>query len=324
MVEVEWDTMVNKQAVALTAGEPTFDIVDCGSFMLPEYVPGGMYEDISDLFPPEVKAKYMDGMIDSVTVDGKVYAAALAPLDRKHASFVSQGGASFGLPAAWEGKTDGSAEGNPAMADGKPVWRLDQVWPANPEAVASYRPLVWRNGWWVAPGDGFGGQPKAELKDRGVRLEFRAKHGKPAAERICGAIERSKPEMRVKFILMNSSGVGNVDGSDEHLRSVGQHIVLWLLEVLLPPMKDNIRASHYFSLEVGEDNPYVEWCTVRPDSLIDEAVTEYELYPGLIKGLFEPSKTSRANVAHFMCELLDAETWQKWKFKLPYIINKNQ
>ena len=77
LVEVEWDTMVNKQAVALTAGEPTFDIVDCGSFMLPEYVPGGMYEDISDLFPPDVKATYMDGMIDSVTVDGKVYAAPL-------------------------------------------------------------------------------------------------------------------------------------------------------------------------------------------------------------------------------------------------------
>lgn len=77
LVEVEWDTMVNKQAVALTAGEPTFDIVDCGSFMLPEYVPGGLYEDISDLFPPDVKATYMDGMIDSVTVDGKVYAAPL-------------------------------------------------------------------------------------------------------------------------------------------------------------------------------------------------------------------------------------------------------
>ncbi len=77
LVEVEWDTMVNKQAVALTAGEPTFDIVDCGSFMLPEYVPGGMYDDISDLFPPDVKARYMEDMIDSVTVDGKVYAAPL-------------------------------------------------------------------------------------------------------------------------------------------------------------------------------------------------------------------------------------------------------
>jgi len=77
MIEVEWDTMVNKQAVALTAGEPTYDIVDCGSFMLPEYVPGGMYDDISDLFPPERKKLYMDGIVEAVTVDGKVYAAPL-------------------------------------------------------------------------------------------------------------------------------------------------------------------------------------------------------------------------------------------------------
>ena len=77
LVELEWDAMVNKQAVALTANEPTFDIVDCGSFMLPEYVPSGRYADISDLFPPDVKAKYMPGMIESVTIDGKVYAAPL-------------------------------------------------------------------------------------------------------------------------------------------------------------------------------------------------------------------------------------------------------
>lgn len=45
--------MVNKQAVALAANEPTYDVVDCGSFMLPEYVPGGKYADISDYFTPE-------------------------------------------------------------------------------------------------------------------------------------------------------------------------------------------------------------------------------------------------------------------------------
>ena len=39
-------------------------------------------------------------------------------------------------PATWKGKTDGTAKGNPAMADGKPVWRLDQVWPPKPDAVA--------------------------------------------------------------------------------------------------------------------------------------------------------------------------------------------
>lgn len=77
LIEVEWDTMVNKQAVALTAREPTYDIVDCGSFMLPEYVPSGLYDDISDLFPPDVKEKYMEGMVEAVTIDGKVYAAPL-------------------------------------------------------------------------------------------------------------------------------------------------------------------------------------------------------------------------------------------------------
>lgn len=77
LVEVEWDTMVNKQSVALTANEPTFDIVDCGSFMLPEYVPGGKYSDISDMFTAADKAKFMEGMIDAVTIGGKVYAAPL-------------------------------------------------------------------------------------------------------------------------------------------------------------------------------------------------------------------------------------------------------
>jgi hypothetical protein len=34
----------------------------------------------------------------------------------------------------------------------------------------------------------FGDQPKAEMKDRGIRLEFRARHGDPPAERICGLV----------------------------------------------------------------------------------------------------------------------------------------
>jgi nucleoside-diphosphate-sugar epimerase len=171
---------------------------------------------------------------------------------------------------------------------------------------------------------------EAVIQCLGHNITLKGMYGRPrdlctqTARRICGAIEEARPETPIKFILMNTCGVGNVDGSDEHVRSVAQNTVLWLLKVLLPPMKDNIRASHYLSLEVGEKNQYVEWCTVRPDTLIDEDVTKYDLHPGLTQGLFKPAKTSRANVAHFMCELLDAETWQKWKFKLPYIINENQ
>ena len=77
LVEVEWDAMVNKQAVALKAKEPTYDIVDCGSFMLPEYVPGGLYADISDMYTPAERARFMDGMLDGVTIGGKLYAAPL-------------------------------------------------------------------------------------------------------------------------------------------------------------------------------------------------------------------------------------------------------
>ena len=77
LVEVEWDAMVNKQAVALKAKEPTYDIVDCGSFMLPEYVPGGFYADISDMYTPAERAKFMDGMLEGVTIGGKLYAAPL-------------------------------------------------------------------------------------------------------------------------------------------------------------------------------------------------------------------------------------------------------
>jgi multiple sugar transport system substrate-binding protein len=77
LIEVEWDSMVNKQAVALAANEPTYDVVDCGSFMLPEYVPGGKYADISDYFTAEEKARFMEGMVEAVTLNGKTYAVPL-------------------------------------------------------------------------------------------------------------------------------------------------------------------------------------------------------------------------------------------------------
>jgi len=171
---------------------------------------------------------------------------------------------------------------------------------------------------------------EAVIQCLGHNITLMGMYGRPrdlctqASRRICSAIEKTKPEAPVKYILMNTCGVGNADGSDEHVRSMAQNVLLWLLTVLLPPMKDNVEASHYFSLDVGQNNQYLEWCTVRPDTLIDDDVSEYELHPGLIQGLFDTSKTSRANVALFMCELLDSDTWQKWKFKLPYIINKHQ
>lgn len=108
----------------------------------------------------------------------------LAPLDRKNASFVSAG--SFRLPPTWEGAKIETSEGNPALANGKPIWQLNQIWPPDPTKNENYRPLIWRNGWWVTQGNDFGGQPKVEMRDSAIRMEFRAAHGEPRAERIAG------------------------------------------------------------------------------------------------------------------------------------------
>ena len=64
---------------------------------------------------------------------------------------------------------------------------------------------------------------------------------------------------------------------------------------------------------------------VRPDSLIDEIiVTDYEVFPSPTRSaIFNSGTTSRINVGHFMMDLvLDRDTWQRWKGKMPVIYNK--
>jgi hypothetical protein len=126
-------------------------------------------------------------LYDAKRTAGKDYFAAVEPLDRKHASFVAAGGAAS-LPAVWAGSANGSADGNPVLAGGRPVWRLDQVFPPDPAAAADYRPLTWKDGWWIAAKDGFGGQPKVEQKDRGIRMEFRASHSASPGEKLCALV----------------------------------------------------------------------------------------------------------------------------------------
>ncbi len=117
---------------------------------------------------------------------GKAWAAELGPLDRQRVGFVSENGALFRLPYTWSGGAEGKTEGNPALWGKRPVWRLDQVWPPDPMNPANYHPLLWREAWWKPASDGSGDQPKAELTESGVRMEFRAATGTPPAERIAG------------------------------------------------------------------------------------------------------------------------------------------
>lgn len=118
---------------------------------------------------------------------GRLFLEKLTPLDRKNLGFAStkDGLRSWSLPQVWEGTKEGSSDAGTVLAYGKPIWKLEQVWPPDPVKKANYRPLVWRDAWWRVTDGEFGGQPKAEKKDDGLRMEFRGAHGQPMAERLC-------------------------------------------------------------------------------------------------------------------------------------------
>lgn len=101
---------------------------------------------------------------------GKVFAEKLAGLDRKNVPVVDAAGAVFRVPAQWEGKEKGSTAGNPLVHAGKPVWRLDQVWPDDPSRAKNYLPMKWNGQRWAAVGGEQGGQPSVSIIDGRVQL----------------------------------------------------------------------------------------------------------------------------------------------------------
>ena len=73
-----------------------------------------------------------------------------------------------------------------------------------------------------------------------------------------------------------------------------------------------------------QKNSRIEWVVVRPDNLINEDnVTEYEAHPSPTRSaIFNPGKTSRINVGHFMATLIiERDVWDKWRGQMPVIYN---
>ena len=80
----------------------------------------------------------------------------------------------FAPPSEW-----GQAQGNPFRENNQPRWRLDQIFPANPEDAAAYVTMRWdegRKAWHNVPGSQ-GGQPDAKIENGAVRIEVRARGG---------------------------------------------------------------------------------------------------------------------------------------------------
>ena len=163
----------------------------------------------------------------------------------------------------------------------------------------------------------------------GHNITFRGMYGQPrrlvtdAAKRLSKAIAGTHPEKKVKYILMNTSG--NRNRNIKEPIAIGQRMVTALLRLLLPPHVDNEKAADFLWKNIGDKHKIIEWVAVRPDGLINEdAVSEYEVFPSPIRNpIFNPGKTSRINVAHFMASLIDVdEIWQKWKGQMPVIYNE--
>ena len=141
-----------------------------------------------------------------------------------------------------------------------------------------------------------------------------------ATRRLCAAIEANSPPEPVKFILMNTALVQNPELDEK--RSGFDRGLLTLLHHLLPPHRDNETAAEHLQQNVGKENAFIEWCSVRPGLLIDAEVSPYEIEASPTTGILKGRPATRSNVAHFMTELIEnAELWSTWKFKMPIIMN---
>jgi nucleoside-diphosphate-sugar epimerase len=165
----------------------------------------------------------------------------------------------------------------------------------------------------------------------GHNLTWRGVYGEPrklvadATRRLCRAARVGNTGKKIKFVLMNTTGVTNHDLQERV--PLSQSIVTGFMRWILPPHTDNEQAADYLRVKVGQNDPQIEWVAVRPDGLIDEdEVSNYSIHPSPIRNpIFDAGKTSRINVAHFMARLLDEEVlWKQWKGQMPVIYNKEE
>ena len=159
-------------------------------------------------------------------------------------------------------------------------------------------------------------------------MNFKGIFGEPkklctdATRNLCNSLEKHSLPKPTKFILMNTVGVQNPDLEEK--RNWFERGLLTLLHHTLPPHRDNETAAEYLHKTVGKENKSIEWCCVRPDSLINAEVSPYDITESPTTGILNGRPTTRSNVAHFMTELIEnAELWSTWKFKMPVIMNSS-
>lgn len=161
----------------------------------------------------------------------------------------------------------------------------------------------------------------------GHNISLKGMYGSPrdlvtrAVSRVCDEIEALRPLEPVRLVLMSSVSV-NRPGRLDKRRGDLERAVMWVLRGVLPPARDNQSAADFLCGRIGTADPFVQWVAVRPDSLLEGEVSAYVLHEGLVSSLARPDSTNRANIAHFMCELVeDPALFDHWAGKTPVIVN---
>jgi putative NADH-flavin reductase len=164
----------------------------------------------------------------------------------------------------------------------------------------------------------------------GHNMTFKGVFGPPrrlvrdAVRRLCDAVKATQSTAPVKIVVMNTAGNRNRDLNEPV--SFAQASVLWLVRSHVPPHADNEEAAEYLRTRIGQNDLAIKWCVVRPDTLGDTGeATPYDLHPSPTRSaIFNPGKTSRANVAHFMADLVtDVAVWAQWKGQMPVIYDRS-
>lgn len=162
----------------------------------------------------------------------------------------------------------------------------------------------------------------------GHNMNFKGIFGNPkylvtdAVIKICKAIKDNNPAEPVKLLLLNTTANKNKDNNERLL--FPENLVIGLMRSLLPPQKDNERAADYLRKYVGNDNEFIKWTVVRPDTLVNDNVrSDYFVLPSPARSpVFNPGRTSRINVGNFMSDLItNDKIWEKWEGKMPVIYN---
>ncbi len=83
-------------------------------------------------------------------------------------------------PKTWNGTREGSTDGNPALVNGAPMWRLDRAYHtlelSDLEDPDNYKPFTWTNSLWFNPKDSLDGRPWAQVKEGAITFGLRGRY----------------------------------------------------------------------------------------------------------------------------------------------------